>query len=293
MALKTRFKNMKQEGYLIKPIDALLMKKSNEGNDRAKNVNSPSQAGVCQRANFYARTGVQPDGTLEPRTMRIFNNGDGVHDRLQTYLEQAGVCLMREVPVIDVEHNIQGHTDGYLKLSKIEVGILEIKSINSNGFQNLKAPKDEHKLQAMVYLYCSEKRRQYLRNTYLTLEEFEDSVKDRIAYYESRYTHFKDGSKYTREEKLSMQVKLGLQADNILFNTPKPINKVVFLYENKDNQELKEYTVSRDNELIEGILERYKNLNLAIENEELPEREGTSKSCSTCRWCNYKLECFC
>ena len=28
MALKTRFKNMKQEGYLIKPIDAYLMKKS-------------------------------------------------------------------------------------------------------------------------------------------------------------------------------------------------------------------------------------------------------------------------
>ena len=293
MALKTRFKNMKQEGYLIKPIDAYLMKKSNEGNDRAKNVNSPSQAGVCQRANFYARTGVKPDGTLEPRTMRIFNNGDGVHDRLQTYLEQAGVCLMREVPVIDVEYNIQGHTDGYLKLSKIEVGILEIKSINSNGFQNLKAPKDEHKLQAMVYLYCSEKRRQYLRNTYHTLEEFEESVKDRIAYYESRYPHFQDGSKYTREEKLRMQVKLGLQADNILFNTPKPINKVVFLYENKDNQELKEYTVTRDNELIEGILERYDKLNLAVENNELPEREGTSKSCATCRWCNYKLECFC
>ena len=68
---------------------------------------------------------------------------------------------------------------------------------------------------------------------------------------------------------------------------------VIFLYENKNNQELKEYTVTRDNELIEGILERYNELNLAIENNELPEREGTSKSCATCRWCNYKLECFC
>lgn len=293
MALKSRFKNMKQEGYLIKPIDALLLQKSNASNDRAKNVNSPSQAGVCQRANFYARTGVKPDGTIEPRTMRIFNNGDGVHDRLQSYLEQAGVCIMREVPVIDVEYNIQGHTDGYLKLSKIEVGILEIKSINSNGFQNLKAPKDEHKLQAMVYLYCSEKRRQYLRNTYHSLEEFEDSQAERIEYYKARYPHFTDGSKYTKEEKLSMQVKLGLQADEILFNTPKPINKVVFLYENKDSQELKEYTVTRDNELLEYILNRYEELNNYIERNQLPDREGTSKSCSTCRWCRYRLECFC
>ena len=293
MALKSVFNTMKQEGYLIKPIDQYLLSLNARDNDRASNVNSPSQAGVCQRANYYARMGYQQDGSIEPRTRRIFNNGDGVHDRLQGYLEQAGVCLMREVPVLCDPYTIQGHTDGLVRISKEEIGILEIKSINSNGFTNLKEPKPEHKLQAMVYLYCCEERRKYLRSTYKTEEEFKASKIFRVQYYTKHYQHFKDGSKYTRKEKIRMQVKLGLQADELLWNTPRPITKVVFLYECKDNQDLKEYTVTRDNEVLDYILNRYAELNEAIANEQITEREGTSKSCPTCRWCNYRLECFC
>ena len=293
MALKSVFNTMKQEGYLIKPIDRYLLSLNAKDNDRASNVNSPSQAGVCQRANYYARMGYQQDGSIEPRTRRIFNNGDFVHERLQTYLENAGICLMREVPVLYDPLTIQGHTDGIVRITKEEIGILEIKSINSNGFSNLKEPKAEHKLQAMVYLYCCEERRKYLRSTYQTEEEFKKSKIARIQYYTKHYQHFKDGSKYTRKEKIRMQVKLGLQADELLWNTPRPITKVVFLYENKDNQDLKEYTVTRDNEVLDYILDRYAELNEAIASETIPDREGTSKSCPTCRWCNFKLECFC
>lgn len=293
MALKTVFQTMKQEGYLIKPIDQYLLSLNAKDNDRASNVNSPSQAGVCQRANYYARMGYQSDGSIEPRTRRIFNNGDGVHDRLQTYLENAGVCLMREVPVLYDPLVIQGHTDGIIRISKDEIGILEIKSINSNGFSNLKEPKPEHKLQAMIYLYCCEERRKYLRSKYPTEEEFKASRIFRVQYYTKHYQHFKDGSKYTRKEKIRMQVKLGLQADELLWSTPRPITKVVFLYECKDNQDLKEYTVVRDNDVLNYILNRYEELNEAIANEKIPEREGTSKSCTTCRFCNFKLECFC
>lgn len=293
MALKTVFQTMKQEGYLIKPIDQYLLSLNAKDNDRASNVNSPSQAGVCQRANYYARMGYQSDGSIEPRTRRIFNNGDGVHERLQTYLENCGVCLMREVPVLCDPYKIQGHTDGLVRISKEELGILEIKSINSNGYSNLKGPKEEHKLQAMVYLYCCEERRKDLRSKYETEEEFRKSKITRTLYYTKHYQHFKDGSKYTRKQKIQMQVKLGLQADDLLWRTPRPITKVVFLYENKDNQDLKEYTVVRDNDTLDFILSRYEDLNKAIENQCIPEREGTSKSCTTCRWCNYKLECFC
>lgn len=291
MALKSVFNTMKQEGYLIKPIDQYLLSLNNKDNDRASNVNSPSQAGVCQRANYYARMGYQQDGSIEPRTRRIFNNGDGVHDRLQTYLEKAGVCLMREVPVLYDDLTIQGHTDGLIRISKEEIGILEIKSINSNGFSNLKGPKEEHKLQAMVYLFCCEERRKFLRSKYPTLEEFKKSKISRIQYYKRHYQHFTDGSKYTRAEKIQMQVKLGLQADELLWGTPRPITKVVFLYESKDNQDLKEYTVTRDNEILDYIINRYTELNEAIANKQIPEREGTSKSCTTCRWCNYRIQC--
>lgn len=299
--LKAVFKNIKTEGYVVKPLEKFLIS-NNEENDRAINVNSPSQASNCLRRNYYMRTGVQSDGSIDPRTQRIFDNGTHVHLRLQEYLMKCGILVMDEVPCIDTDYNIQGHTDGYLTLSPpsiskgvtqyTNIGILEIKSINDNQFNQLKDAKPEHKEQAMVYLHCSEKRRQYLRSKYKNKMEFDLSRKERAEFFRSRYQHLQDGSKYTREEKIEMQIALNLQADKILFNTIRPITKVIFLYENKNTQDLKEFVVEHDTELMERILERYETLNKCIENEEVPEREGTSKSCTTCRWCQMTIECW-
>lgn len=315
MALKTIFNAMKNtEGIVLKKLDYYLLSLRDKDGDRAIDVNAPSQASVCSRANYYARLQYPSDGSIDPRTQRIFDNGSFVHLRLQEYLAKSGILISDEVPCINEELNIQGHTDGFLNIgtmreemqsykkgrfvvkSKIPVysniAILEIKSINSNGFTQLKTAKDEHKEQAMVYLYCSEERRLYLRNKYKTYAEFMASKEERQAYFESRFTHLKDGSKHTREEKLKHQVELCLETDTILFSTPNPITKVIFIYENKDNQEIKEYCVERDNAVLDKVINKYKALNKAVETKCIPEREGTSKSCSTCRWCNYKLECW-
>lgn len=314
MALKSVFNALKNEGYVIKPLDMYLLSLNSKDNDRATDVNSPSQASVCNRANYYARKGYQNDGSIDPRTRRIFDNGTKTHERLQEYLLDEGVLISDEVPCINPEYNIQGHTDGFLNLGKIttetvlvpkgccraklqvpkytEVGILEIKSINSNGFTQLKDAKPEHKQQAMIYLYCAEERRQLLQEKYSTLQDLLNSEPERRKEFEQRYQHLRDGHKFTREEKIDFQVKLCLEADYILYNTIRPITKVVFLYENKDNQELKEYVVKRDDSILEATLDKYTRLNEACETNTIPEREGTSKSCSTCRFCNYKIECF-
>ena len=291
-----------------------LLSLDSKGSDRAKNVNSPSQASVCNRANFYARMGYQNDGSIDPRTRRIFDNGTKTHERLQEYLLAQGILISDEVPCINEEYNIQGHTDGFLNLGRkteetvivpkgvlkaklniakySEVGILEIKSINSNGFSQLKDAKQEHKQQAMIYLFCAETRRKYLQETYKTTQEFLDSEEERAEEFKLRYQHLQDGNKYTREEKIQFQVDLCLGADMILYNTSKPMTKVVFLYENKDNQDLKEYCVTMDEDILNATLYKYERLNMACETNEIPPREGTSKSCPTCRWCNYKIECF-
>lgn len=314
MALKSVFQAMKHEGYIIKPLDMYLISLNSKDNDRATNVNSPSQASVCNRANFYARMGYPNDGSIDPRTRRIFDNGTKTHERLQEYLLEQGVLISDEVPCINEKYNIQGHTDGFLNLGRkteetlvvprgvlkakisipkyTEVGILEIKSINSNGFTQLKDAKQEHKQQAMIYLFCAESRRKYLQETYATTKEFLDSEPERAEQYRQRYQHLKDGRKRTRDEKIDFQVSLCLGADMILYNTSKPMTKVVFLYENKDSQMLKEFCVEMDNEILQATLDKYERLNLACETNEIPPREGTNKSCSTCRYCNYKTECW-
>lgn len=285
---------MKKEGYVTAPLDRFLFEQANKPNDRAVNVNAPSQAGKCNRANYYMRKQYDSDGSIDPRTQRIFDNGTYTHERLQAYLIEMELLLMDEVPLINDPYNIQGHTDGFLNLSD-EVAILEIKSINDNQFGQLKDAKEEHKCQGLIYLYCAEDRRIWLHETYKTEEEFNASYDERYKYFEEHYQHMVGGRKFTREQKIENEVMLNMLSDNILFHTDKPITKVVFLYENKNNQELKEFVVERNlttEPILLEVLERYEVLNKCCENDELPDREGTSKSCNICRWCNYKNECW-
>ena len=285
---------MKKEGYVTAPLDRFLFEQANKPNDRAVNVNAPSQAGKCNRANYYMRKQYDSDGSIDPRTQRIFDNGTYTHERLQSYLLEMELLLMDEVPLINDPYNIQGHTDGFLNLND-EVAILEIKSINDNQFGQLKDAKEEHKCQGLIYLYCAEDRRIWLHETYKTEEEFNASYNERYKYFEEHYQHMVGGRKFTREQKIENEVMLNMLSDNILFHTDKPITKVVFLYENKNNQELKEFVVERNlttEPILLEVLERYEILNKCCENDELPDREGTSKSCNMCRWCNYKNECW-
>ena len=297
MALKAVFSAMKREGYIVKDLDLYLLGLNATDEDRAINVNAPSQAGVCMRARYYARTGAPRDGaSVDARTRRIFDNGTKTHERLQEYLLKQGMLLMDEVPVHNYEYNIQGHTDGVLKLSASERGILEIKSINSNGFSALKGAKEEHRKQGLIYIFCLEERRKFLQSTYKTRSSFDKSKSNRMKQYAELYQHLKDGSKYSREEKIQFQSELHDKMDSILYDTKVPITKAVFLYENKDTQDLKEFTVSMSEaaskNILAEVLEEYASLNEYVYSQEVPERIARNKSDPACRWCSFRTECW-
>ena len=295
MSLSSLFNSMKQEGYVVKPLEFYLEKQANQDNDRAVDVNAPSQAGKCLRHNYYMRKQVETDGTISARLQRIFDNGTYTHERLQGYLLKMFLLICDEVPILNDEYKIQGHTDGLLELSKNEVGVLEIKSINDHQYSQLKDAKEEHKKQGLIYLYCLEQRRLYLRKKYKTLGDFYDSEEERSLYFRSKYQHMKSGRKYTREEKIQNEVDLNLICDDILYRTEEPITKVIFLYENKNNQELKEFVVERNvttEHILDGVLKEYKDLNEYCENNIVPPREGKNKSCQMCKWCDYVFECW-
>lgn len=261
-----------------------------EDNDRAVDVNSPSQVFKCMRSLYYARIGAESDGFTDPRLQRIFDNGTHMHLRIQEYLTKEGSLVMDECPCIDAEANIQGHTDGILKMTEQEYAILELKSMNSILFGKLKEPKPEHIAQAMIYMYCTECRRQELVS--MTEDEFKFSLDDRVEFYRSRYQHLKAGKKHTREEKIQHNIITNLKLDNLLHTIKRPIDRIVFLYENKDNQELKEFVIEYDDDLMCDILDFYDQVNYYVANKKVPPREGTSKSCNICRFCSYRNECY-
>lgn len=278
----------KNNGSVTARLDKYLMLNQEE-DDRAVDVNSPSQVFKCKRALYYGRTGAESDGFIDARLQRIFDNGTAMHIRIQNYLKKEGMLVMDECPCIDAEANIQGHTDGILKITEQEYAILELKSINSGSYSKLKKPKDEHIAQAMIYMYCTECRRQTLRE--MTDKEYYDTT-PRRSFYESRFQHLKGGKKHTREEKIEHNIEINMELDDLLRTIKRPINKIYFLYENKDTQDIKEFVVEYDDDLMCDILDFYDEVNYYVENKIVPPREGTSKSCEVCRWCSYKGECY-
>lgn len=295
MALEFLKENMKKKGIIAR-LDNYLLTLQKEDNDRAFNVNAPSQIAVCKRARYYARTGEGTKTSYSARTQRIFDNGTYFHERTQKYMLDSGILLLDEVPVLSEEYNIQGHTDGILDLGD-EYAILELKSINDNQYSGLRSgEKPEHTLQGLVYVYCIESHRKFLREKYKNKLLFQLSRSKRAKEYEQYYQHLKGGSKHTKEEKIAFQVGLHLRLDDLIYPCEKPITKVVFLYENKNTQDLKEFVVDsttpENQEKIAEILEGCSFVNDCVETGTVPQREATRKSDSICRFCNYKDECW-
>ncbi len=273
-SLNTLTKN----SLLIPAIDMLLMKDSGT-EDRGHGWNSPSGIGGCMRASYYNRCfAKKTNANDDPRSLRILNNGTFVHERLQGYLKEAGVLLLDEAPVFNVEYEVMGNTDGLLKDGD-RLSILEIKSINSNGFNALTDAKPEHKLQASLYMYCLDEMRkkvllgdgEWLRNLYKTkLESF-----------------LEDGRKYTKEQKLEKKMAIFDKTLELLEKYPKPIRKIIFLYECKDTQELKEFPFEWDRDLISDLLNRCKEINKYVAEGIIPKKDNTRY----CKWCAFKDLC--
>lgn len=292
--LKSVFDTIKKDdGTLLKDLD-LFLSQDRGGQDRRFDINSPSCAGRCQRANYYGRILQNVASYIDPRLRRIFENGDGVHERLQGYLEAMGRMMMAEVPVIDDDYLIQGHSDGLVTFGRLLalLAVLEIKSINDRNWQELKEPKPEHRRQAMVYLHSLEKRRQWLHENFKTYAEFLASEPERKAWAEAHYQHINGGRKFTREQKIAKKVKDQLIADEILFDMDKPIDTVIFWYENKNTQAIKEYTVKYDEKVTEEVLGEYEYLNECVDKKKPPSRGDHTKNCYECMQCDFKYDCW-
>ena len=315
MALKSVFNAMKREGYVIKDLDLYLLSLNGEDNDRAIDVNAPSQIGGCLRSRYYSRTQASRDtNAVDARTRRIFDNGTKTHERLQQYLEEQGMLLMDEVPVYNATYNIQGHTDGILALGAVEKGVLEIKSINSNGFSNLKTVKEEHRKQGLTYVYCLEQRRLELHEIYSSLSDFVKDKKNNLTFKlgdifqkemiidengdvkELSYIKVNSLIPLSSDEFNNDDYFLNDKMDSILMETRVPITKAIFLYENKDSQELKEFCVSTreaaSQEVLKEILNECSYINDCIKNGIVPPRCSNSKTSSPCRFCPFTIECF-
>lgn len=192
---------------LEKLINQVLVKKS-QNNDRDYSHFHSSEFHACHRKlvyKYYEAQGVcspsEPTASLiDPQLQRIFDNGHGIHFRLGKNLEETGLLKGRwicrscsrtfgkkealgirrpkkcdcsgqkfqyeEVGFYDADTMIGGHVDAILDLRgqenipedlSDEDGhmIVDFKSIRSEAFRRLAAPKESHFIQMQTYLYLS------------------------------------------------------------------------------------------------------------------------------------------
>jgi len=105
-----------------------------------------SDAGKCPRKVYYAFKNKNEAEEFEPRILRVFQNGDDVHDRICRYLDKAGVLEATETEIPKNDYNITGRIDALLK----DGTIVEIKSIN---VKSMNKPIPEHVGQLQLYLF--------------------------------------------------------------------------------------------------------------------------------------------
>jgi len=116
---------------------------------------SASGANRCLRERQFTYLGM-PQRVPDSKSQNIFSNGDFVHLRYQMVGLIQGWLVDVETPVF-AEGKVRGTVDGISDQDEI----VEIKSINANGFSNVSTfgPKDDHKYQTTAYMMASGRSR--------------------------------------------------------------------------------------------------------------------------------------
>jgi hypothetical protein len=146
---KARVKN--QDRWFLKHLEANL------GYTKPWTTNGvfyPSMLGnPCDRNLYLAYNGQLPDQVIGAQTVRIFDVGNALEMRMQKYFERTGIFLASEQTVKFMNPPISGRYDFLLRHEEYGQVILELKSINETGFNDLiDTPKSEHLVQLQIYL---------------------------------------------------------------------------------------------------------------------------------------------
>ncbi len=137
--------------YSPEALDFMRSELAKQGRKRKGTV-SASALDSCRRRQEFTFIG-WPELPPSSKTAQIFHNGSFMHMRWQMAGLSAGWLAKAEVPVPVNDLNIAGTMDGIAH----EGSIVELKSINTNGFGRVAAfgPQKNHRIQVGTYMYLS------------------------------------------------------------------------------------------------------------------------------------------
>tara|TARA_R110002020_G_scaffold89067_2_gene217968 strand:- start:3013 stop:3693 length:681 start_codon:yes stop_codon:yes gene_type:complete len=106
----------------------------------------------CDRAVWLIYNGQMPETELDPKLNRIFQNGNYLEKRIESWFKNLGILMGSEVPVKHINPEMSGRIDFLIRHEEHGIVPVELKSINSAGFGKLRTAREDHETQLQIYL---------------------------------------------------------------------------------------------------------------------------------------------
>lgn len=138
-----------RETWLEKKIEDVLQEESNVPKGGYFQVSAIGDS--CDRYLYLHYHGLLKTEMFSGRQIRIFEHGNVTQERFERYFKKIGWYKDREVTINSENPPLHGRSDIILSINN-EDYIIEMKTINNEGFAKLKTAKPEHETQIQVYL---------------------------------------------------------------------------------------------------------------------------------------------
>lgn len=240
----------------------------------------------CPRVPYYRISGAESSGEkpISFQLANVFAEGHSIHDKYQRWLWDMGVLWgrwecrdhghsffdlspefchcgsdlkYREVPLFSERHRLIGHADGAVLCEDGKVRLIEIKTVGL-GTVRMEAPD--------LFKKYSEGSK--------TLDQLWTSIGRPFP------SHLKQGNLY---------LAIAPECHEFLRDT----TEIVFLYEWKPTQAVKEFAVTHREEVVHDILEDARSIKVCLEQKVPPERPDWAADTShLCKPCEYYGVCW-
>lgn len=247
------------------PIGALIdvgavqksVERQLERGERSRSLYA-SDYGQCQRKvwfQFFPEVYVAEE--TDARTLRIFHNGDAVHERLGDYIKRSGVVFLEEQDVPRDALQVHGRCDG-MAIVHGRFCVVEFKSINAVSVADA---KPEHQGQVMWYMHMWEELRVSLRAEAGIIEGLSLDIE--------------------AVEALSLGRELSVIEKMLLCSVGPVCGEVV--YESKQTQEIFSFIYELNEELIGKVRRWFEQVAGDVARKHMPEVRY-SRGSYPCRW---------
>jgi len=250
---------LKNKISLLKKIDSYLRKAANPkySNDwKPKPRIKPSDLGSpCYRKIYYSYLRIPRDFPLKAKEKKIFDTGDAYHEMIESWVKGTGCLIEYKDPKTGLVPKDRWKPDKLNSEFPIAVPALEIKMGKIDAVLKING-------QLWLGEWKSMKSEKHQK-----LEEPVDSHRIQANTYVQFFEYCRAQGMYDHIEELE---DLG------------EVQGVIFLYVNKDNTEVKEYVVQKEDSDLEEIVAKVAKVKKYVEDKELPEK--TDDYCFFCPW---------